>query len=157
MSMLSHLIRSNHWSDSVPPMALPIALISPIVLFVYLLNCLFVELFNFPLSTSRMNIGQDPIVLAVGDHATAIGALSRGGDFGGSAAVRAVGDAVALASWVGLEARLAAEDHLVFHVPIAVGVAFEHLLGGVVDDIVAHHGVEPNHEHFLVAILGEGI
>ena len=104
-----------------------------------------------------MYVSQDPIVLAVGDHTATIGTLSRGGDFGGSAAVGAVGDAVAFASWVSLEASLAAEDHLVFHVPIAVGVAFKHVLGSVVDDIVAHHGTEHHSKHFLVAVLSEGL
>ena len=102
-----------------------------------------------------MDIRQHPIVFAVGDDAAAIGALSRRGDFCRGAAVGAIGDGGAFLARVGLEASLTVEDHLVFHVPVAVGVAFEHLFGLVVDDIVAHHGVEPNGQHFLVAVLLE--
>ena len=104
-----------------------------------------------------MNIRQHPIVFAVGDDATAIGALSGRGDFCRGAAVRAVGDGVAFLSWIGLYARLAVEDHLVFHEPVSVGVAFQHLLGSIVDDVVAHYGVERHGKHFLVAVLPEGV
>ena len=88
-----------------------------------------------------MNIRQHPIVFAIGDDAAAIGALSRRGDFCRGAAVGTVGDGGAFLAWVGLESCLAVEDHLVFHVPVAVRVALKHFLGLVINDIVAHHGV----------------
>ena len=102
-----------------------------------------------------MDVGQYPVVLAVGNDAAAIGALTRGSDFGRGAAVRAVGDGVALLSGIGLKASLAVEDHYVFHVPVAVRVALQHFLRSVVDDVVAHHGAERNGQHFLVAVLGK--
>ena len=110
---------------------------------------------NPQLLTPRMYVRQDPIVFAVGDDAAAIGALSRRGDFSRGATVGAVGDGVAFFAGIGREASLAVEDHLVAHVPVAVGVAFEHAFGLVVDDIVAHDGVNPYSEHFLVAVLHE--
>ena len=102
-----------------------------------------------------MNICQHPIMFAVGDDAAAVGALSRRSNLSRGTAVGAVGDDVAFLAWVGLEASLAVEDHLVFHEPVAVRVALEYLLGGVVDDIVTHHCVEPHGENFLVAVLLE--
>ena len=102
-----------------------------------------------------MNIRQHPIVFAIGDNTAAIGALFRRGDFCRGAAVGTVGDGGAFLAWVGLESCLTVEDHLVFHIPVAVGVALEHLLGLVVDDVVAHQRIEPHGEHFFVAILTE--
>ena len=91
-----------------------------------------------------MDVGQYPVVLTVGDDASAIGALARRSDFGRGTAVGAVGDGVALLSWVGLKASLAVEDHYVFHVPVTVGVALKHFLRGVINNVVAHHGAERN-------------
>ena len=96
-------------------------------------------------------------MFAVGDDATAIGALAGGGHFGRGTAVGAVGDGVALLAWVGLQASFAVEDQLIAHVPVAVRVAFQHFLRSVVDDVVAHHCIERNCEHFLVAVLGKGL
>ena len=43
------------------------------------------------------------------------------------------------------------------HVPVAVRIALQDLLGAVIDDVVAHHGIEPYGKHFLVAVLPEGV
>ena len=104
-----------------------------------------------------MNICQHPVVFAIGYHTAAVGALAGRGDLSWSTAVGAVGDGVALAGRVGLHACLAVEDHLITHVPITSRVTFQHLLSGVLDDIVAHHGIEPYHKDFLFAVFPERI
>ena len=81
---------------------------------------------NHGLRFYTIDVGQDPVEVARGDHAVAVGALSSTGDVGRPPAVRTVRRTHVAGDRVGDNAITAHEGVEILHMAIPIGGSLEH-------------------------------